>query len=53
MEDMTRAKEWVRTARPVPPNEIEKREIVTAWEAFIRDFLKPRFLPQIRPTEWN
>jgi hypothetical protein len=20
---------------------------------FIRDVLKPRFLPQVRPTEWN
>jgi hypothetical protein len=27
--------------------------IVAACEAFIRDILKPRFLPEIRPTEWN
>lgn len=53
MEEMTRAKQWVRTAHPVAPDEIEKQKIVTACEAFIRDFLKPRFLPQIRPTEWN
>jgi hypothetical protein len=39
--------------RPVPPDEAEKRTIVAACEAFIRDVLKPRFLPEIRPTEWN
>lgn len=27
--------------------------IVTACETFITDVLKPRFLPEIRPTEWN
>ena len=31
----------------------EKQLIVTVCEAFIRDILKPRFLPQIKPTEWN
>lgn len=44
---------WVRTARPVPPDETEKRAIIAACEAFIRDVLKPRFLPAVRPTEWN
>jgi hypothetical protein len=39
--------------RPVAPNGAEKQLIVTACEAFIRDVLKPRFLPQIRLTEWN
>lgn len=39
--------------RPAAPNGAEKQLIVTACEAFIRDVLKPRFLPQIRPTEWN
>ncbi len=39
--------------RPAAPNGTEKQLIVTACEAFIRDVLKPRFLPQIRPTEWN
>ncbi|MEZ5845191.1 MAG: hypothetical protein R3C70_00405 [Geminicoccaceae bacterium] len=27
--------------------------IVTTCETFIADILKPRFLPDIRPTEWN
>jgi len=31
----------------------EKQAIITACEAFIRDVLLPRFLPQIRPTQWN
>ncbi len=26
---------------------------MAACESFIRDVLKPRFLPQIRPTDWN
>jgi len=25
--------------------------IIGAWEAFIRDVLQPRFLPEITPTE--
>lgn len=35
------------------PDEAEKRVIVAGCEAFIRDVLKPRFLPEIKPTEWN
>jgi hypothetical protein len=31
----------------------EKRRIVTACEALIRDVLKPRFLPEIVPTRFN
>ncbi len=43
-----------RAARPELPSEAEKQAIVAAaCEAFIRDVLKPRFLPQVRPTEWN
>lgn len=42
-----------RAPRPALPDEAEKREIVAACEAFIRDVLKPRFLPEIRPTQWN
>ena len=42
-----------RAARPTLPDESEKRAIVAACEAFISDVLKPRFLPHIRPTEWN
>lgn len=45
---------WTADApRPAQPDEGEKRAIVAACETFIRDVLKPRFLPQIRPTEWN
>ena len=53
---MARAKQWVlktRVARPAPPDEAEKQATVAACEAFINNVLKPRFLPQIRPTEWN
>ena len=53
---MPRAKKWMPTARasrPTPTSETEKHAIVAACEAFICDVLKPRFLPQVRPTEWN
>src|SRR5258708_22547829 len=53
LKDMVRKKQWTRVIRPVPPDEAEKHMIVAACEAFIRDVLKPRFLPEIRPTEWN
>lgn len=33
--------------------DLEKKAIVAACEAFVRDVLKPRFLAEIRPTEWN
>jgi hypothetical protein len=42
-----------RAARPKLPDDAEKQMIVAACEAFIVDVLKPRFLPQITPTEWN
>ena len=42
-----------RAARPELPNAREKEMIVSACETFIAEVLKPRFLPQIRPTEWN
>jgi hypothetical protein len=49
-----KAKGWVYTApQPAPPNEAEKRRIVAACDAFIRDVLKPRFLPKITPAKWN
>jgi hypothetical protein len=49
-----KAKGWVRVpSKPKPAEEAEKRRIVATCEAFIRDVLKPRFLPQIKPTEWN
>ena len=31
----------------------ESRAIIATCEAFIRDALKPRFLPQVTPTKWN
>jgi hypothetical protein len=50
----TRHKVWVkRPPRPARPGEAEKSAIVVACESFIRDVLKPRFLPAIQPTEWN
>lgn len=49
-----RGKIWAaRAPRPILPGEAEKRAIVGACEALIRDVLKPRFLPEVRPTEWN
>jgi hypothetical protein len=45
---------WVlSTPQCAPVPEAEKRSIVAACEAFVRDVLKPRFLPQIEPTEMN
>ena len=35
------------------PPEIEKRAITAACETFIAEELKPRFLPEISPTEFN
>ena len=31
----------------------EKRTIIATCERFITEVLEPRFLPEIRPTEWN
>jgi hypothetical protein len=39
--------------RPAIPDDQDQRAIITACETFIRDVLKPKFLPEIRPTEWN
>lgn len=53
---MARKKQWIRTvgaARPAAVDDLEKQAIIAACETFIRDVLKPRFLPEIRPTEWN
>ena len=35
------------------PDAAEKQTIIAACEAFIQNVLKPRFLPEIRPTQWN
>ena len=41
---------WVRIRTLTP---LEKAEIAERCDALIRDILVPRYLPQIRPTEWN
>jgi hypothetical protein len=41
---------WVRV-RPLEAE--EKARIGAACESLIRDVLRPRFLPEIRPTQWN
>lgn len=49
-----RQKVWMKAPqRPVTPDESEKQAIITACEELIRDVLKPRLLPEIRPTIWN
>lgn len=35
------------------PSEAEKKAITASCERFIEDVLKPRFLPEIRSTEFN
>ena len=43
--------------KPLKPNaafsEAEKARVTAACERLIDDFLKPRFLPSIQPTEFN
>jgi hypothetical protein len=49
-----RQKIWVqRPPRPKLPDDREKQAIIAACEAFIQNVLKPRFLSEIKPTEWN
>jgi hypothetical protein len=49
-----RPKVWAAAPpKPKQPSEAVKREIIEACERFIAEFLKPRFLAEIRPTEWN
>jgi hypothetical protein len=49
-----KANGWVWVGpKPKPADEVEKRKIIAACDAFIRDVLKPRFLPRIKPTQWN
>lgn len=35
------------------PSDAEKQVITAGCERFVEDVLKPRFLPEIRPTEFN
>lgn len=49
-------KQWITTVPAARPDEVDglqKQVIIAACDTFIRDVLKPRFLPQIRPTVWN
>ena len=49
-----RPKVWMLVPpRPALPDASARQAIVSACDALIRDVLKPRFLPEIRPTEWN
>lgn len=53
---MARKNQWIRISpseKPASADDLEKQAIIAACEAFIRDILKPRFLPEIQPTEWN
>ncbi|MBY5638660.1 hypothetical protein HFO39_28505 [Rhizobium leguminosarum] len=52
---MAGKRQWIgtRIEKPAPADNLEKQAIIAACEAFIRDILKPRFLREIRPTEWN
>ena len=53
---MARGAQWVwapAPARPKLPDAAEKRAIVAACKALIRDVLKPSDLPVITPTAWN
>lgn len=54
MSAASRKKVWtLAPARPAKPGEAEKGEIIAACETLIRDVLRPRFLPEIRPTAWT
>ncbi len=46
-----RARQWIQVAKSPSPS--EKAAIGTACDRFIADVLKPRFLPEIRITEFN
>ena len=39
--------------KPVSPDATEKQAIIDACETFIATVLKPRFLPSVKPTEFN
>lgn len=49
-------KRWMKVVerpRPAKATESQKAAIISACDAFIRDVLKPRFLPEIKPNEFN
>jgi hypothetical protein len=39
--------------RPIHAGAIEKQTIIATCDAFIANVMKPRFLPVIRPTQFN
>ena len=43
----------IKSLRPAKPTDAERAVIVAACDAFIRNTLKPRFLPIIMPSEFN
>src|SRR3984893_12269341 len=49
-------KRWMKVVerpRPAKATESQNAAIISACGAFIRDVLKPRFLPEIKPNEFN
>ena len=52
---MGRRRQWIYVREPAryKPAEDEKAAITAACEQFIAEVLKPRFLPEIRPTPYN
>ena len=48
-------RQWVRVRSQVEqkPPELEKAAITAACERFLAEVLRPRFLPEIRPTSFN
>ena len=52
---MGRSRQWIYVREPAghKPAEGEKAAITATCEQFIAEVLKPRFLPEIRPTPFN
>jgi len=48
-----RRRQWVHVGRSAPLSKAEKATIAMACQQLIDEVLKPRFLPAIRPTEFN
>ena len=44
---------WAPKRVRVLPSEVEKVKIIATCDKFVAEVLKPRFLPKIRPTEFN
>jgi len=48
-----RPRAWIWAPAPVKPPEAEKRAIAATCDAFIASVLVPRFLTEIRPSDFN